>query len=540
MNYILKKQRLQKIFLFNNYFYLTRFINITKLKNINFKKIKFLFFYKQLKKKRFLKKKKYRKLYKIKKIKSFIYFKKIKKISLFFSKINNKISTINLSFFNKRLKNYFLKKKLSNNYFYINNKRHNFFFSSFYSFRNKLKFKYPYHKNFFKLKKDLTLKKKPLSNFYISNISKIRYVKPYYTFKKNNFKYELLLKNNFLRKKKVRSWVKFFKVQEKKYLFFKKKRYFKKKKWYLNKKKQHLTKYLRLRSFLLTTIITRLRFIPEKLLQKTNSKFNYKFRKLYEQYKTHRLTPTILIPEHLIYYDFKNKKRLFLLKKQKKLSDSKFFKFSIRNQATRYKKKIIFRKFKRKDKKLKTLLFLKKKKFLKIYYKKFLFFKSIFLRYYAIKKNTFKRTLNSLHQYKQYKNNYLFPDKKINLLISKLESRLISVVGRLFKINFLIVSKIIDSYGVFVNNKLVTKRSWIIQKGNLIELPLKVYLKYFNFFNVKFFSYDLNWKITLNYIVNYKILAGIFLDYPLFTQLKYPKLHGFKKKFIRFFINFIK
>lgn len=258
---------------------------------------------------------------------------------------------------------------------------------------------------------------------------------------------------------------------------------------------------------------------------------NFKHIVLIQQFLYQNIQFTIVI---------KIKKKLFIEKKNKQLQKYFLFKSSIKNEHTRYKKRIIFRKVKKKDRKLKSLLFLKRKKYLKVFYKKLLFFKSIFLRYYAVKNRTFKKTLKGLHQYKQFKNNYLFPDKKITLLISKLESRLINVVGRLFKINFLIASKIIDSYGIFVNNKLVTKRSWIIQKGNLIELPLKVYLKYFNYFNLKFFSYDLTWKINLNYIVNYKILAGIFLEYPFFTQLKYPKLHGFTKKFIRFFINFIK
>ncbi len=542
--YRLKKNYQNKLEFFKTSFYYNRFINLTNKKKTNkLKRINFLIYFTQLKrilsKETFFKiknkKLKFRKLKDNEKIKNLIFYKKFKKLSLTYNKaFGKKAYTYYIS---KYLMSKHLEQPLDKKFFYINNKHHNIYFSTLYFFRKYSYFKYPYRKNFFKLKKGITFKKTFLSNFYTFNLSKTRFVKPQ-SYVINSFEKKkalFFLHNKFFLKKRKKSWIKFYKVQEHRYLLFKKRRKFRiKRKWYLKKKKTHYTPFLRLRSFLLTSIVHRFRFNIKDLIEKR------RYRKFYEQFQTHRLNPTVLIPEHLVYYEYKNKKQVLLEKKTTQLQKYYLFKNSIKNQNTRYKKRIIFRKIKKKDRKLKSLLYLKRKKYLKVYYKKLLFFKSIFLRYYGIKNRTFKKSLKNLHHYKQFNNNYLFPDKKITLLVSKLESRLINVVGRLFKINFLVASKIIDSYGIFVNNQLITKRSWTVQKGNLIELPLKVYLKYFNYFNIKFFSYDLTWKINLNYIVNYKILAGIFLDYPFFTQLKYPKLHGFTKKFIRFFINFIK
>ncbi len=149
----------------------------------------------------------------------------------------------------------------------------------------------------------------------------------------------------------------------------------------------------------------------------------------------------------------------------------------------------------------------------KMYFKKLILFKPLFLKNYGRKFNIylkFNKKNNNVNRF-----NYRMPvNNRFSSYMSNFEYRIISVIKNLYKCNNVnIILKLLSIGAIFLNGKRITYAKKQLKLGDLLYLKpryLLLNMKYFSFTPYGFLLHlQTYWLLTYSFLINFKIMSAI-------------------------------
>jgi hypothetical protein len=178
----------------------------------------------------------------------------------------------------------------------------------------------------------------------------------------------------------------------------------------------------------------------------------------------------------------------------------------------------------------------------KMYFKKLILFKPLFLKNYGRKFNVYLSSIRKDKKVSQV-NYRIATNTRFSNYISHFEYKILSVIKNLYRCNNInIIIKLLSLGAIFLNGKVITYAKNQVKLGDLIYLKpryLLLNMKYFSFTPYGFLLHlQTYWFMTYSFLINFKIMAAIIYRGYNFQFFFYTNTFS-TKKWLKFFLFFV-